>query len=81
MSRVKEVDATTEAIKTYFKLMDECGVDTDARNYLTPIVSHLGDISMSLAVIADKLSEEPEEEEDENERLECYTCHYWETPP
>lgn len=81
MSRVEEVEISRKEMRKYFERLNEDETFTDVRHYLAPLVTQIADISMSLAVIADKLSEQPEEEEDENERLECYTCHYWETPP
>lgn len=75
MSRVEEFKETIELVNNNFETMSTKGAFDN--NYLLM----LEEIAESLAVIADKLSEQPEEEEDENERRGCYTCHYWETPP
>lgn len=78
MSRVEEVEISRKEMRKYFERLNENETFTDVRHYLAPLVTQIADISMSLAVIADKLSEEPEEEEDVEEI--CRSCHYWETP-
>ena len=85
MSRVEEVEISRKEMRKYFELLNENETFTDVRHYLAPLVTQIADISMSLAVIADKLSEEPEEEENDNDPQKlgpgmCDVCHYLETP-
>lgn len=76
MSRVEEVEKSRKEMRKYFERLNEHETITDVRHYLAPLVTQIADISMSLAVIADKLSEEKEEIEDA-----CVTCKYEDYPP
>lgn len=60
MSRLDEVNESTRQTEAFYNTLESLNIKPNTEAYLANIAAELADISVTLAVIADSLSKEPE---------------------